>query len=143
MRRLKTFLALPAAQRRAFFEAWGWLVVSKLSLRISGVAPTVRRWRNASVSAAPATLPAAIRWMDVASRYCPGGASCLVRSVATLGLLRRRGLAAELCIGVGATNPQLDAHAWVELDGKPVNDASDVGERFAAFEGPLHGSSAP
>ncbi len=143
MTRLRTFLALAPAERRAFIEAWAWLLASKLSLRLGGLASTVRRWRKSGArSTSGAALPAAVRWMDVAARYCPGGAGCLVRSVATMGLLRRHGLAAELRIGVGATSPQLDAHAWVELDGMPVNDAADVGARFAAFDGPLHGSSA-
>lgn len=135
MKELRTFLALAPAERRAFLQACGWIWASRARLRISGLARTLRAWRRPAQ--AGASWPAAARWIGVASRYCPGGANCLVRSVALYGVLRRTGVAAELRIGVGQTTPLLEAHAWVEVDGAPVNDAADVGVRYAPF-GDLH-----
>ena len=141
MRKLRTFLALPGAERVAFLQAWLWVCASKLLLRALGLSRTLALYRRAPARAGVAgEPPRAARWIRVASRYCPGGASCLVRSLALLGLLRRRGIAAELRVGVGRTAPRLEAHAWVELDGVPLNDAADVAARYAPFTGSLLGA---
>lgn len=139
MRRLRTFLALPGAERAAFLEAWARVCASKLALRLFGLSRTLARQRRAPMRAGTA-MPRAARWIGVAARYCPGGASCLVRSLALAGLLRRHGIAAELRLGVARTAPGLEAHAWVELDGRPVNDAPDVAARYAPFTGSLLGA---
>jgi hypothetical protein len=138
VRRLRTFLALPGAERAAFVQAWLAVGVSKLSLRLFGL-PRALAWHRRTAPRAGAA-PAAARWVGVAARYCPGGASCLVRSLALLRLLRRRGIGAELRVGVGRTAPALEAHAWVELDGVPVNDAPDVAARYTPFAGSLLGA---
>jgi hypothetical protein len=44
---------------------------------------------------------------------------------------------AELRIGARRTGSGLEAHAWVELGSEIVNDAEDVRENYAAFEGPM------
>jgi hypothetical protein len=49
-------------------------------------------------------------------------------------MIRMRGAAAQVRIGVRFASGTLDAHAWVELDGQPVNDRADVSTRFAAFD---------
>mgnify|MGYP000718269785 CR=1 FL=1 len=41
--------------------------------------------------------------------------------------------AAELRLGVRKA-PDLEAHAWVEVAGRPVNDDDDVRRRYAAFD---------
>ena len=140
MRKIRTFLALPGAERTAFLEAWAWVCASKLALRWFGLSRTLA-WCQGRRAAAPADpWPRAARWIGVAARNVPGGASCLVRSLALLGLLRRRGVAAQLRVGVGRTAPRLEAHAWVELDGVPVNDAADIAVRYPPFEGSLLGA---
>ena len=62
------------------------------------------------------------------------GALCLGRSLLLWFLLRRRGMDAELVVG---SKRQVDetwmAHAWVELDGQPVNDAADVRDHYGSF----------
>lgn len=52
-------------------------------------------------------------------RFLPGDTRCLRRSLVTVRLLARRGIAARLVIGA-RTGPDFLAHAWVEHDGKPV-----------------------
>lgn len=59
--------------------------------------------------------------VEVVSRYMPGGVKCLARALATQVLLGRRGLRAELRIGVAKSERgQLEAHAWVESQGRIV-----------------------
>ncbi len=59
---------------------------------------------------------------------------CLPRSLLLGWLLRRRGVASQLRIGVKMDNGSLAAHAWVEYAGIPINDQPDVGAQFAAFQ---------
>jgi Transglutaminase-like superfamily len=43
------------------------------------------------------------------------GALCLPRALAAQAMLRRRGIASRLCLGVARDGEELAAHAWVEL----------------------------
>ena len=77
------------------------------------------------------------RLVQGAAGINPLPSSCLSRSVTLWWLLRRRGVPAEIRLGVQTGEDGLAAHAWVEVDGRPVNDATAPGERFAAFTGEL------
>jgi len=90
-------------------------------------------------SVSEATMSYALRLgrlTRIAGRYVPTNGSCLRQSLLVWWLLRRREAPAELRIGVRKQDG-FSAHAWVEVDGQPVNDAGDVAERYAAFERPL------
>ena len=63
--------------------------------------------------------------------------NCLTRSLLLVWLLRRRGVSTDLRIGVRLSQGNLEAHAWVEHEGSAINEASDIGARFAAFDAPL------
>jgi hypothetical protein len=49
----------------------------------------------------------------------PGDTRCLTRSLVLLTMLARRGIGGTLIIGVRSA-PTFGAHAWVELDGRPL-----------------------
>jgi hypothetical protein len=50
-------------------------------------------------------------------------ALCLPRALATHAMLRRRGIASRLCLGVARQEQALVAHAWVEIgENKVVSD---------------------
>ena len=62
------------------------------------------------------------------------GALCLGRSLLLWFLLRRRGMDAELVVGSkGQVDETWIAHAWVELDALPINDAADVRDHYGSF----------
>jgi len=42
-------------------------------------------------------------------------AACLPRALAAQAMLRRRGIASRLCLGVARQDGTLSAHAWIEL----------------------------
>lgn len=42
-------------------------------------------------------------------------AKCLPRALAAQAMLRRRGIASRLCLGVARQGEALSAHAWIEL----------------------------
>jgi hypothetical protein len=75
------------------------------------------------------------RMVGIASRHGFPRVTCLPRSLTLWRLLRSQGVEADLRIGVRREAGRLDAHAWVEHRGLPLNDASDVAERYAAFDG--------
>jgi hypothetical protein len=67
--------------------------------------------------------PARIVWaLQALSRRLPGKNTCLVQALAAQAMLRRRGYASELRIGVSGRGPTgaIKAHAWVECDGRVV-----------------------
>lgn len=83
------------------------------------------------------------RIVNVAANHLPFSAGCLARSLLLHRLLAREGTASMLRIGVRLVGGRLEAHAWVECDGTPVNDAEDVSQRYAPFEGSLSGMPFP
>ncbi len=57
---------------------------------------------------------------------------CLQRSAATACLLKRYGIAAQMVIG--AQQMPFRAHAWVEVDGRVVNDKPYTPEMYAVLD---------
>jgi len=75
--------------------------------------------------------------VNLAARHSPFPATCLTRSLLLQWLLLRRGVASQLRIGVRLHSKSLQAHAWVECDGVPVNDSVDIASQFAPFAASL------
>jgi hypothetical protein len=65
----------------------------------------------------------------------PRTPSCLDRSVFLWFVLRLHGIDGDLRIGIAPNGNTIDGHAWVELDGGVLNDADDVAQHFAVFDG--------
>jgi len=57
-------------------------------------------------------------------RFLPLPRTCLMESLAALGLLRSLGSPAHLTIGVRAPETPVEAHAWLEVSGKPLDPTS-------------------
>jgi hypothetical protein len=57
---------------------------------------------------------------------------CLQRSAATACLLKRCGVPAQMMIG--AQQIPFKAHAWVEVDGRVVNDKPYMREMYAVLD---------
>ena len=72
-----------------------------------------------------------------AKRYSPLPGNCLSQSLALTWMLRRRGIDPALRLGVRLTGPAFDAHAWVEYDGRVLNDTQDVHTRFTPLTAPV------
>jgi len=129
---------LSGSERRELALAWAELPAVWLALRVlpvrrllaprqsSGVTP---ERREGGVAAARA----AARLVRAAARFSPFPNTCLTRSIVLSRLLQRRGLAAEIRIGVRRGEGPFAAHAWVEVDGEAVSDGADVSERHAVF----------
>ena len=70
--------------------------------------------------------------VDMACIWYWKEALCLQRSAATTCLLKRYGAPAQMVIGV--QQMPFKAHAWVEVDGRVVNDKSYVPEMYAVLD---------
>lgn len=99
------------------------------------------RWpqpRPGSFSDEPARLARAknvARIVTIAAGSGPVRATCLRRSLLLWWLLRRDGIETVVKVGVHrGGDGSLDAHAWVEYRGRPLNDTDDVADRFIPFE---------
>ena len=82
--------------------------------------------------ATPGTLERICTAVDLASIWYWKQVRCLERSAATACLLRSRGVAAELVIG--AQHTPFKAHAWVEVDGRVVNDRPYIPEIYQVLD---------
>jgi hypothetical protein len=92
----------------------------------------VRRWRVAGGPASPELITRAQHVVDLACLWYPKPVLCLQRSVVATYLLRRVGAKAELIIG--AQRLPFRSHAWVEIDGKVINDKPDMRNRYLVLE---------
>ena len=57
-------------------------------------------------------------------------------------ILRRRGIGADLRFGVRKAADRIEAHAWVEHQGMPLIDSSDIRERYSAFDDAIENRAA-
>ena len=85
--------------------------------------------RSIETAPAPAEICAAV---DMACIWYWKEVLCFQRSAATVCLLRRYGLPAQLIIG--AQHMPFKAHAWAELEGCVINDRPYIREMYAALD---------
>jgi hypothetical protein len=148
-RHLAQFRALSRTDQRTLLAAAAWMPIFWLGLRFLGLPRFQARLQRSTVTRdAAMTLPdvqALGELVNIAARHTLGPRTCLTRSLLLGWLLRRRGVESQLRIGVRLTNGRLDAHAWIECDGVPVNDQPDVSTQFASFGDlvPLEAFHAP
>ena len=70
--------------------------------------------------------------VDMACIWYWKEAFCLQRSAATACLLKRHGVPAQMVIG--AQQMPFKAHAWVEVDGRVVNDKPYTPEMYGVLD---------
>lgn len=135
------FLALSGVERRLFLTAILWSPLFSFGLRIFGI-ERMLSWidrvpLDRSKALPQAQLPSIVALTNSAARIAPGSSTCLTRSLLLHWLLRRRGVVSNLRIGVQLMEGRLDAHAWVEVAGMPINDVQDVALRYTPFHEPI------
>jgi hypothetical protein len=75
--------------------------------------------------------------VNALARRRPFRSSCLTRSIVLMTLLQRRGITTELRIGVCRVGQSVDAHAWIEHNGVPLNDQATAAQTFLPFDAPI------
>ena len=125
MAALRRFLSWPAADRRRVVEAALWLVIVRLAfgllpfkaaLRLLQISPAETGTGRIAADEASEIGRAVVR----AARRVPFRAVCLQQAFAALLMLRRRGLAGTVHLGVARSSDGLAAHAWSYCGDLPV-----------------------
>jgi hypothetical protein len=112
------------------------LLLADLSLRTAGLHRTAG-WAERIAALGPAradsqrSTQATAARVALAAAFYPRRALCLEQSLVLFTLLRRGGTPARLRLGVRPL-PFL-AHAWVEVDGVPVNEQPDAIAQLVPF----------
>ncbi len=135
------YRTLSARERKVLLVSLVLLPAFWLGLRLAGL-QHFQAWLDRSPVARRAPLrraEAAALGLAVnrAANHVLGPATCLTRSLLLRWLLRRYGTTSDLRIGVRLEQGELVAHAWVEMDGVPLNDLPEVIARFAVFDKPV------
>ena len=129
--------ALSRTDQRTVLVAGAGMPIFWLGLRVLGLprfqAILECRLVGCSRSMPLAKIQAMGELVNIAARHTLGPRTCLTRSLLLGWLLQRRGVMSQLRIGVRLRQGALEAHAWVEYEGIPVNDRLDVSTQFASF----------
>ncbi len=133
------FFALSRSDKKVFLSALVLLPLFRIGLRAFSFA-RIKKWAErpavSTASESRATLESIAAWgrlVNIAAFYGPASATCLARSLVLHWMCRREGIDSHLHIGVRFLETKFDAHAWVEYEGHPVNDAEDVASRYHPF----------
>jgi Transglutaminase-like superfamily len=137
LRNWQKFQRLSWAEKFLLAQALFLLPVNVLGLRILGF----RRWqsvlermmisrRTNTVDVTTAQGIACVINLAAAQMF---RAVCLPRSMTLWWMLRQRGIASELRIGVRKEDDIFTAHAWLECQGIVLNDSAEVSTDFTAF----------
>jgi hypothetical protein len=121
---------------RLVFESWSLLLFVERVMRFRdfGALHDIIRRQAVSLNAPqPVTSAEAIcHALDLACVFYVKPVLCLQRSAAATILLRRRGYAAELVIGIQVVPSR--SHAWVEIDGRVTNDKPYMQDLYRVLE---------
>lgn len=136
MKRLQKYFALTPAGRAIVLRSLLLLPMVAVLLRARGMARTMawlgRLGRRAERDPAALAPREIARLVDAAASLLR--AACLPRSLVLWHVLRHHSASAEVQLGVcRLADGSLSAHAWVELDGLPLNDHANAREHYAAL----------
>ena len=143
IRKLKKLVRLPWRDRLLLAEAAWWLVVARLALLLvpfRWMAPRLGDTMASSPEEDPVDveLPRRVGWaVGIASGALPWTSRCLTEAIAGKAMLRRRGVASTLYLGLARDGRQeIGGHAWlrcgsVVLTGERARQGHEVIASFA------------
>jgi Transglutaminase-like superfamily len=116
-------------------RAYMQLIVFDLDLKQRSFRDLYEKVRNSPMGTALHNAPTVEQVcyaMDLACIWYWKEVLCLQRSAATTSLLKQSGIAAQMVIG--AQQLPFKAHAWVEVDGRVVNDKPYMPEIYGVLD---------
>ena len=135
---LRKLQSLAPVERSVLFEAAALLPL----VHAMQQALPFKRWRGLLEQHEPPRAfgavqpaPAQVAWaVETARRWVPGEYKCLPTAYTAHWLLHRHGHASTIHVGVARdAEGKVEAHAWVDCDGRTVvGEVADM-ERFVAF----------
>jgi hypothetical protein len=92
----------------------------------------VKRWKVARRTVHSDTIDRVCSAVNYACICYPKQVLCLQRAFVSTYLLRKNGVAAQMVLG--AQKIPFKAHAWVEIDGRAINERSNVQATYAVWD---------
>ncbi|AUB84963.1 hypothetical protein THSYN_26335 [Candidatus Thiodictyon syntrophicum] len=134
----RRLLRVPAKRRWLLIRALPMLALASLRLRLQGLARAQAALRSRQVrnrarrdTEHDTDHIADLTWaVAAASRLLPDHPTCLAQSLTLWAWLRHDGIDSRLQIGVSRDPAGLAAHAWLEVNGEPINERPGVARRF-------------
>jgi len=122
--RLRKFLRRSREEQRLLVTALYWVACIRAGLWLLPfriLRPVVEHaCRNPGPEVTDELVVARVAWaISSAARFVPR-ATCVTQALAARILLARRGLASEVCYGVGRRQGRIIAHAWLESGGRVI-----------------------
>ena len=74
------------------------------------------------------------RLVSMAARLHLFSMTCLPKALTLRWMLSRRGIQAQLQIGMNKSPAGVYAHAWVEFSGEAIGEPEDIGDRFKVLQ---------
>jgi hypothetical protein len=118
-----------------FFQALFVLLVYDILSALCGfqtIYSMVRGWKVQGETDDAGIIDRVCIAVNYACVWYPKQALCLQRSFVTTYLLRKHGVATEMVLG--AQKVPFKAHAWVEVDGRAINERSNVQATYAVWD---------
>lgn len=116
---------------RAIFALLAYDVLSTFC-RFETIYSMVKGWKVARGPAGPDTIDRVCTAVNYACIWYPKQALCLQRSFVTTYMLRKHGVQAHMVLG--AQKLPFKAHAWVEVEGRAINERSNVQATYAVWD---------
>ncbi len=143
--RLKKWIALSPAERRTIVFLMIVLPIVDGGVRILGYArcrslltraqaPFGWAGRGALVAESAVDAPRLARLVGIAALNGPYRAACLCRALTLWAMLKGSGVDARMKFGVRRQNETIEAHAWVECEGRVLIDRAHVAHSYAVLE---------
>ena len=139
LRGVRRFFALPLPDQAATIEALAVVAAVRLRFSLSSQ-PRLAHWlqphihgSSIDVTSKPIGSCGSTDRVATAVRRASArvpGASCLIQAVAASRMLKSRGIASRIRIGVDKSEQTLAAHAWLTVDDITVLGGADAAARF-------------
>ncbi|KPQ20048.1 MAG: Transglutaminase-like superfamily [Halomonas sp. HL-93] len=136
---IRRFIALPWARKREILWLARKLIWIDRQLKLCGLVSARKALlelpdlpNNLFVDISPRQIA---RTLDQAARISIGkNETCLRRSLLLWWILTKRCAQPQLRVGVALRDGNLKAHAWVEIDGQPVNEKMNISNLYKPIE---------
>lgn len=132
-RRLLSLLRRPLAEQWLLARTWVLLLGVRAALSLQGF-PRVRARHERRIARAHAAGPrprrhrrSTLAWaVRTAGRYVPSSKPCLTQALVLDLYLHRAGYPSRIAVGVARGERGLEAHAWIESEGRVVLGGEDL-----------------
>lgn len=141
--RWRRWRGLSARERRTLLQAVTLIPLAGAMVRMLSAGKLRQLLSKEVVVSRPVSttrVAEVVEMVAIAADRGPMRAACLTRAVTACILLRREGIAADVCLGGARKEGKFAAHAWVQCGGEKFDVARPPQREFLPFDAPLAAS---